>query len=364
MEISNFTRKEYCVVTPYEGIATLKDRLLKHLALVVKEGEEILGVLVPEDIIKHPHNLVIDCMSPKPALTSEMRVQEALLNMNTSKNDVLPVYANDSFTGLIFKDDLIQFINSQKTSLEDKVKIHTAQLAEASYTIEKSEKILKSIFDSTQNTMFLVSPEYQILFFNKKAKENTLLQNASEIKIGGSVLDHIPKTRDNLFETFTEEFKKAVEGEFVVSEKEITSHEGAKWCRCEYIPVYENNNPTNLIGIAVTIINIDQQKQYELLVLKQNEMLKEMVQIQSHQVRQPVANILGLVPLLIEESLTTEGIEILKKLQITTQHLDDIIDKVVSNASQFYARKKSNISSQPVASEQKSASQKSSLPKN
>jgi len=30
-----------------------------------------------------------------------------------------------------------------------------------------------------------------------------------------------------------------------------------------------------LIGIAVTIINIDQQKQYELLVLKQNEMLKD-----------------------------------------------------------------------------------------
>ncbi len=359
MEISNFIRNEYLTVTPYEGVEVLKDSLLQLSALVVRDEEKdsILGILVPEDIIKHPHNLVIDCMSTKPILTTEMKVQEALLCMNTSKNDVLPVYTDKNFEGLVFKNDLIQFINNQKASLEDKVRVHAAQLAEANRSIKKSEKILKSIFDSTQNVMFLVSTDYKILFFNKKASEYALMQKETELRTGDSILDYIPKAENDLSKIFTEEFKKAIGGEFVVSEKEIKNNDELRWCRCEYVPVYEADNPTNLIGIATSIIDINQQKQYELLVLKQNEMLKEMVQVQSHQVRQPVANILGLVPLLIEESLTTEGIEMLKKLQITTQKLDDVIDKVVSNASQFYAQKKPDTSGQLGNTVQKSSTE-------
>lgn len=70
-------------------------------------------------------------------------------------------------------------------------------------------------------------------------------------------------------------------------------------------------------------------KEKELHILKQNQQLRDIAQINSHVIRRPVATILGLMDLLDKKSISgEENIEILHHLETTTQELDAVIRRV------------------------------------
>lgn len=70
-------------------------------------------------------------------------------------------------------------------------------------------------------------------------------------------------------------------------------------------------------------------------VHKQNEKLKEIAQFQSHSLRKPVANILGLVSLFNQENTNDKmNVEVIHKLRNETKDLDNIIKSVVKKSSQ------------------------------
>lgn len=62
----------------------------------------------------------------------------------------------------------------------------------------------------------------------------------------------------------------------------------------------------------------------------QNRKLKEIAFIQSHELRKPVANILGLVPILNVTDFSEENMKLLGLLKKSTLELDDMIKRVVS----------------------------------
>ncbi len=70
-------------------------------------------------------------------------------------------------------------------------------------------------------------------------------------------------------------------------------------------------------------------KEKELQILKQNEQLREIAQINSHVIRRPVATILGLMDLLDKNCVSgEENLEILEHLTTTTKELDEVIRQV------------------------------------
>ena len=80
------------------------------------------------------------------------------------------------------------------------------------------------------------------------------------------------------------------------------------------------------------------KKQQDFL-LKQNETLRQIAWQQSHEVRRPVANILGLINLIKMDKASTqeEKEQYLNYLFQATQELDEIIHKIVarSNESEY-----------------------------
>jgi PAS domain S-box-containing protein len=74
-------------------------------------------------------------------------------------------------------------------------------------------------------------------------------------------------------------------------------------------------------------------KEKELRIVKQNEQMSEIAQINSHVIRKPVANILGLIDLLDKESITeVHDREILKHLLASTKELDAVIRQINNKA--------------------------------
>lgn len=71
-------------------------------------------------------------------------------------------------------------------------------------------------------------------------------------------------------------------------------------------------------------------KQNELRILHQNERLMEIAQINAHQIRRPVATILGLIPLFNNENIENDANkELLKHLETATQELDQVIWRMI-----------------------------------
>lgn len=88
--------------------------------------------------------------------------------------------------------------------------------------------------------------------------------------------------------------------------------------------------------LVVTQSQYEELKQHELKILKQNETLRQIAWQQSHEVRGPVANILGLIDIIrTDKTLKPEGIEeCLTYLFQATKELDKIIHKIVEKSNE------------------------------
>lgn len=75
-------------------------------------------------------------------------------------------------------------------------------------------------------------------------------------------------------------------------------------------------------------------KERELSILMQNNQLREIAYITSHEIRRPVASILGLLNILDKKAIRDRtNSEILNLLEIAATELDEIIKKIVGKAS-------------------------------
>ncbi len=107
MVIASLIKRDFETTTPYLGTHSVKDAIIERGAVVVMEEGAFLGVLTPDDILKKPHNLIIDCLSLKPKIESSHTFSYVLDLMKTNRVKVLPAYEKDDFLGLVYFDDII-----------------------------------------------------------------------------------------------------------------------------------------------------------------------------------------------------------------------------------------------------------------
>ncbi|MDP1763939.1 MAG: hypothetical protein Q8L07_08645 [Sediminibacterium sp.] len=324
IQVGNFVHKDFQITHPYVGVNLIRKKLISHSAIVVLEEDtnDYLGVLTPLDIMQQQHILVIDCLIKKPMLQYKCKVEEALTTMHKHNTEVLPVENHKKFEGLVFKDDLVTFLSSQNTNQGNQLKRNAEEF-------KKSEKILTAIYNSTRSVRLLVAPDYTILFFNKTADENIILFQRKKLKIGDNFMNYakdILKTTDSSLKS---DFETALTGEYVIRENEIQHNDSSLWVKTEYNPVYIDNK---LIGVSISSRDISERKKNEFLIKKQIEAFKDIVTFQSHEVRRPVANILGIINSLDRSTLSEKNRELIELLDITTKQLDDIIKAVVTKA--------------------------------
>lgn len=138
----------------------------------------------------------------------------------------------------------------------------------------------------------------------------------------------------NLFEKWRGYLKRAFEDEtfkIVVREKMPM---GEVFEEVSFNPIYDKNG--KVTGVSCFSRDITDQEVNTRKIRQQNEKLREIAWIQSHEVRRPVANILGLTELFGGE--TTDGIynlEILDRIKHTATDLDAIIRKIGSCANKI-----------------------------
>jgi len=114
MEIDKLITYNYPTVHPFDGINAIGDQLVENKYLAVIDEEKIFyGILTPSDIIKRPHNLVIDCLSKKDSISVDETIIKTLEKLQSNHSKALPVYHNDTFLGIIEEDIILHTLKNK-----------------------------------------------------------------------------------------------------------------------------------------------------------------------------------------------------------------------------------------------------------
>jgi PAS domain-containing protein len=208
----------------------------------------------------------------------------------------------------------------QIMEFEFSVKILKEQYLQA----KDSEIKLRSFFESGGACHLLIGKELEIITFNKNMAD--FIKRVYNIDLYAGIMVGQVLTGPAL-ERFVAEFNTALSGTPLRYEREIPYPNETIWWYITFEPGY--NAEGEIIGISFNAYDITERKLQEQKIINQNESLKNIAHIQSHELRRPVASILGLMEIFRLNNFQATAEE-LKILASATQELDDKIRDIVN----------------------------------
>jgi PAS domain S-box-containing protein len=207
------------------------------------------------------------------------------------------------------------------------INITDRKLAEES--LQQSEANLRSIFENTDVSIVLFDTDLKIASFNTNAKNLAVVNYGKKLKKGNSAFSYFPKSRKSFINAVAERVrnKEIVNYETTYQPK----HKDLEWYDVSWMGVVNNMKQT--IGYILTLKDITAKKRADIErenitsdLVKRNADLEQFAYIISHNLRAPVANIIGLAALLENmEVKESDGREVLKALSSSIHKLDSIV---------------------------------------
>lgn len=194
-------------------------------------------------------------------------------------------------------------------------------------SIDEDTTLLNAFFKSVDQYQILLNDQLDILQFNNCAFNFNREYLKLELKKGKSLTDFIDPSFTAHFQTLC---NKAVSGTVVHFEHFINNQDDKKmWIDFTIYPL--RNHLKKITGLMLVGNNINNQKKREKIIRNQTETLSVIAQLQSHQVRQPVSSILGIINLIKEESFEFKK-EYILCLETATKQLDEVIRAIVDQS--------------------------------
>lgn len=197
---------------------------------------------------------------------------------------------------------------------------------------EKTANKLRSFFESSPASHALIDKNYVVLTYNKFLYQFISQMYGVKLHAGLKATDYMNRA---YMRDFLKNFNRALAGESVVSEREINHPiAGKHWFKFVYNPAYDGEG--NVIGVSWSAADINDSKLYEQRILKQNEALRKIAYVQSHEFRKPVASILGLMNIIKMEGYGKHE-ECLQMIDEAAHELDRTIRHIVSSTEPVLA---------------------------
>ncbi len=192
-----------------------------------------------------------------------------------------------------------------------------------------SKKLQSSLFSATESILFL-DPNFTVLHFNILAGHQFQNKFQKTLITGIDYRQYLQESNAALFK---ENFQKAVNGEqnSISVENSANNSSEKNWIQLSFIPVYDDAK--NLLGISVVTIDIHETKSAEEDNSDYALRLKEITWRQSHLIRAPIANLLGITKLLNKPNSTIDEAEkllLIAQVEKEVKRLDDEINGLFS----------------------------------
>lgn len=189
--------------------------------------------------------------------------------------------------------------------------------------IFNDEQNLRAIINNTMDVIWSVDRNFSIISANEAFWARIHLLTGKTARTITN--EDIELT---LLGTWQQYFQKAFNGE---SHKILWKEDKNNNCTYEEVSFNPIRNQKNeVIGISCFSRDVTEHQQHLQKIEHQNEQLKKIAWSQSHEVRKPVANILGLVQLLQCETANEESKTLLTYIKKSAEDLDEIIRNITS----------------------------------
>lgn len=195
--------------------------------------------------------------------------------------------------------------------------------------LENSEAKLRAFFNSSLSCHMLLGKHGDILDFNNAALQYFLNKYKVNIIKG---LDFVSIISPAYRQFFTNNYNVALAGNTI--SEECLLHNGKEdiWWAFTYEPAYTYTG--DIMGVSVTATNIHERKTQEEKLVEQNQALSRIAFIQSHEIRRPVASIIGLMDIIRNEGYSPSK-EYLVLLEEATKELDEKIHKIIDETNEL-----------------------------
>ncbi|MFD2147454.1 PAS domain S-box protein [Mucilaginibacter antarcticus] len=193
--------------------------------------------------------------------------------------------------------------------------------------IEEHKLKLNAIFDSSKDTHILVDPNLKVLAFNRAAAIFTRTTYGKSLKVGVSILEYADNGVTGPFEHL---FRSSFSGKTIKHEWNMrpgTKHDS--WKELAFVPIKDKSK--NVIGVALNSTDITERIKQQEKINIQNAALIRIAIIQSHELRRPVASLLGIMALIKMEQQNGNP-EYLDMLEKTVKELDEKICEIVKDS--------------------------------
>jgi PAS domain-containing protein len=194
--------------------------------------------------------------------------------------------------------------------------------------IEDSEIKLKAVFDSSRDIHLLIGRHMEILAFNKAAYNYIKASYNKEVTVGAHFLNI---TNQSLAEVTIDNINLAMEGETVTAEWLIDNNTSSNWLSIIFEPVKDGEGI--IIGVAINATDITASKLDAEQINQQNAALQRIATIQSHELRRPVASLMGLMEVLkLDDNYVFNSYY--PMIETTINELDCKIKRIVQESEQ------------------------------
>ena len=200
------------------------------------------------------------------------------------------------------------------------------QLSSAVAKLQESQTMLRSFFESTRTCHVLMDTELNAITFNKAAAEFGRKYYHIELTQGTPASDWVHPDRLAVFLT---NGRTAMSGTPVEIETSV-SYDNGKTLWWSLVFEAARNPVGEVIGISYHATDITQRVAQREEIRLQHDSLERIAYIQSHEMRRPVASIIGLVDIFEQEDFTASKEELLL-LKKAALELDEKIRMIVKD---------------------------------
>ncbi|WMN12283.1 PAS domain-containing protein [Marivirga salinae] len=193
---------------------------------------------------------------------------------------------------------------------------------------ETTESWMKAIFNDVDEGNILISLDGSVIEFNATAYEFMSWYTHKELRLNEYLPHYFGGTFSKTFEALFEKAKNGHKQKFCRSFKNLSGYE--KITDMELKPVSDSTE--NIMGVILNSKDITEEVNLEKRIRISEKKLDDIAYINAHEVRAPLASMLGLLNLLDFENVSKDSKLILNHLKKSANDLERIIHKVSENS--------------------------------
>ena len=191
---------------------------------------------------------------------------------------------------------------------------------------------LEALINNTDDLIWSIDSYLRYVFANAAFKK-WIAENYQMEPIEGMHVNDPGVYPSSIVNSWDGYYKRALSGETF----EITYEEYDAETRqpvsfeIAFNPIFNNNGV--ITGVGCFAHNISERLETQRAILTQNEKLKNIASLSSHELRRPVATLMGLVDIMDKENMDNpQNREVLSHIDVVSKELDEVIRLIVNKA--------------------------------